>query len=88
MINTGIEEDIKSVLMSSFHSQISGGEVGGGECIPGRTSFEKVLDDVGVAVLGRVHKRSEALGVEIGHVGSGVYQSFHLVQVAALGGLA
>ncbi|KAK7828669.1 hypothetical protein CFP56_030022 [Quercus suber] len=72
-VRTSIDEGIISFLVGSFHGEIAGGEVGGREGVPRRAGVEKGLDDGGVAVLGRVHERSEAFTVEIGHVGTGVY---------------
>lgn len=58
--------------MAGVHGEISGGEIGRREGVPGSTGFEKLLDDVGVALLGGVHERSEAFAIEVRNVSAGL----------------
>ena len=88
MGSTGIEEELVGVLVTCFHGEVTGGEVGRRESVPGGASREKDAEDGCMALLCSVHQRTEALGVEVGHVGAGVYQRLHLFGVTAPGGLA
>ena len=77
-----MEEDVEGRLVPGVHGEVSGGEVGRREGVPRSAGLEEGLDGAGVAVLGGVHERSEAVAVEARSVGAGVDQRLYLLGVA------
>lgn len=70
MVWTCVEEEVEGVLVGEVHGEVSGREVGGGECVPRGARFQEDFDDGGVTRTCGVHERSEALFIEVRDVGA------------------
>jgi len=85
---TGVEEKVEGFAVAFLHGVVAGGEAGGREGVPGSAGGEEESEDGCMAVLCGVHERIEALAVEVGDVGAGVYESPHFLHVTLPGRLA